>query len=48
VRTEGVLFTRSGSQFTRDFADLVGWLATTMNKTALRRLVRVDWDTVGL
>jgi transposase len=38
VRTEGVLFTRSGSRFTRDFADLVGWLATTMNKTALRRL----------
>ena len=47
VRTEGVPFARSGSRFTRDFEDLVGWLATTMDKTALRRLVRVDWDTVG-
>jgi transposase len=47
VRTEGVGFARSGSRFTRDFEDLVGWLATTMDKTALRRLVRVDWDTVG-
>jgi transposase len=47
VRTEGVPFTRAGSRFTRDFEDLVGWLATTMDKTALRRLVRIDWDTVG-
>jgi transposase len=47
VRTEGVPFARAGSRFTRDFEDLVGWLATTMDKTALRRLVRVDWDTVG-
>jgi len=47
VRTEGVPFARSGSRFTRDFEDLVGWLATAMDKTALRRLVRVDWDTTG-
>ena len=47
VRTEGVLFARSGSRHNRDFEDLVGWLATTMDKTALRRLVRVDWNTVG-
>ena len=47
VRTEGVPFARAGSRFTRDFEDLVGWLATTLDKTALRRLVRVDWDTVG-
>ena len=47
VRTEGVLFARPGSRFTRDFEDLVGWLATTMDKTALCRLVRVDWDSVG-
>lgn len=47
VRTEGVPFARAGSRFTADFEDLVGWLATTMDKTALRRLVRVDWDTVG-
>jgi transposase len=47
ARTEGVPFARSGSHFTRDFEDLVGWLATTMDKTALRRLVRIDWDTAG-
>jgi len=47
VRTEGVPFARAGSRFTRDFEDLAGWLATTMDKTALCRLVRVDWDTVG-
>lgn len=47
VRTEGVPFARASSHFTRDFEDLVGWLATTMDKTALRRLVRIDWDTIG-
>src|SRR5664279_3207103 len=47
VITEGVPFARPGSRFTRDFEDLVGWLATTMDKTALARLVRVDWDTTG-
>ena len=25
----------------------MGWLAITMDKTALARLVRVDWDTTG-
>jgi transposase len=47
ARTEGVPFARSGSHFTADFEDLVGWLATTMDKTALCRLVRIDWDTTG-
>ena len=47
VRTEGVPFARPGSRFTRDFEDLAGWLATTMDKTALRRLMRIDWDTTG-
>ena len=47
ARTEGVPFARGGSRFTRDFEDLVGWLATTMDKTALCRLVRIDWDTTG-
>jgi hypothetical protein len=42
-----VPFARAGSRFTRDFEDLVGWLATTMDKTAIRRLVRIDWDTTG-
>ena len=43
----GVLFARAGSRATRDFEDLVGWLATTMDKTAPRRLMRIDWDTIG-
>ena len=47
MRTEGVPFARARSRFTRDFEDLVGWLATTMDKTALCRLVRIDWDTTG-
>jgi transposase len=47
ARTEGVPFARSGSHFTRDFENLVGWLATSMDKTALCRLVRIDWDTTG-
>jgi transposase len=47
ARTEGVPFARGGSRFTRDFEDLVAWLATTMDKTALCRLVRIDWDTTG-
>ena len=47
ARTEGVPFARSGSRFTRDFEDLVGWLATTMDKTALCRLVRIDWPPPG-
>ena len=47
ARTEGVPFARSGSHFTRDFENLVGWLATTMDKTALCRLVRIDWASTG-
>jgi len=47
VRTQGVPFARAGSRFSGDFEDLVGWLATTMDKTASCRLVRIDWDSVG-
>jgi len=47
VRVEGVPFARPGSRFTRDFEDLVGFLATTADKTTICRLVRIDWDTVG-
>lgn len=47
IRVEGVPFARPGSRFTRDFEQLVAWLAIKMDKDALRRLVQVDWDTVG-
>jgi transposase len=46
VHVEGVPFARAGSRFTRDFEDLVGFLATTADKTTICRLVRIDWDTV--
>ena len=47
VRVEGVDFARPGARFTRDFEQLVAWLAVKMDKDALRRLVGIDWDTVG-
>lgn len=47
VLTEAVPFARAGSRHTSDFEDLVGFLATQMDKTAICRLLRVDWDSVG-
>jgi transposase len=47
VRREEVPFARTGSGFTTDFEDLVAWLTTTMDKTAVCRLLRIDWDSVG-
>lgn len=47
VRTEGVPFARAGSGFTADLESLVAWLATKMDKTAVTRLVRISWITVG-
>ena len=47
VRVEGVPFARHRAGFTRDFEQLVAWLATRTDKTTICRLVRVDWDTVG-
>lgn len=47
VVTEGVPFARPGSRFSRDFEDLVAYLATKTDKTTITRLLRIDWDTVG-
>ncbi|MQB01915.1 MAG: hypothetical protein GEU78_16850 [Actinobacteria bacterium] len=47
VRVEAVPFARHRSEFTRDFDCLVAWLATKMDKTAIGRLVRVDWATLA-
>jgi transposase len=47
VRVEGVPFARHRAGFTRDFEALVAWLATRTDKTTVKRLVRIDWDTVG-
>ena len=47
VRVEGVPFARHRSGFTRDFEDLVAYLATKTDKTTITRMLRSDWDTVG-
>ena len=47
VRVEGVPFARHRSEFTRDFEDLVAWLAAKTDKSAICRLLRIAWRTVG-
>jgi len=47
VVTEGVPFARPGAHLSRDFDDLLAWLATRMDKTSVARLCRVSWRTVG-
>lgn len=47
VVVEGVPFARPGAHLTRDFDDLLAWLATRMDKTSVARLCRVSWRTVG-
>lgn len=47
VRVEAVPFARPRSGFTRDFEDLVAFLATKTDKSTITRISRVDWDTVG-
>ena len=47
ARTEGVPFARPGAEFTRDFECLVAWLMARSDKSTVKRLLRIDWDTVG-
>jgi transposase len=47
VVVEAVPFARPGAHLTRDLDDLLAWLATRMDKTAISRLCRVSWRTVG-
>jgi hypothetical protein len=42
VVVEAVDFARHGARFTRDVEDLVAWLATRMDKTAVCRLCRIN------
>jgi transposase len=44
---EAVPWARAGSRHTRDFEDLVAWLAQQMKQTQLTRLMRIGWETVG-
>ena len=46
-RPEHVEWARGGARYTRDFDDLVAWLAQQMNQTQITRLMRIGWRTVG-
>jgi transposase len=48
VLVEQVPFARHRVRFTRDFEDLVAWCASKMDKTAVCRLLRIAWPTVGV
>jgi transposase len=47
VRLEPVPWARPGAHHTRDFEDTVAWLAQQMAFSAITRLLRVGWATVG-
>lgn len=47
VHVEAVPFARHRARLTRDFDDLVAWLATKADKTTITRLLRIDWQTIG-
>lgn len=47
VRMEPVPWARPGAHHTRDFEDLVAWLAQQMAASPICRLLRIGWDTVG-
>jgi transposase len=44
---EQVPWARAGSPYTRDFEDVVAFLAQQMAKTPLTRLMRIGWRSVG-
>jgi transposase len=44
---EHVEWGRGGARYTRDFDDLVAWLAQQMNQTQITRLMRIGWETVA-
>jgi transposase len=47
VRLEVVPWARPGAAHTRDFEDLVAWLAQQMAFAPIARLLRVGWHTIG-
>lgn len=47
VRTEEVPWARPGSRHTRDFQDVVAWLAQRTDKTTITKLLRVSWEAVA-
>jgi len=47
VRTEEVPWARPGARHTRDFQDVVAWLAQRTDKTTITTLLRVSWEAVA-
>jgi transposase len=47
VRTEQVPWARPGARHTRDFEDVVAWLAQRADKTSITKLLRVSWEGVA-
>lgn len=47
VRTEVVPWARSGARLTKDFENIVAWLAQRTDKTSICRLLRISWATVN-
>jgi transposase len=47
VRLEAVPWARPGAAHTRDFEDVVAWLAQQMAFAPIARLLRVGWHTIG-
>jgi transposase len=47
VRMEPVPWARAGAQHTRDFEDVVAWLAQQMAFAPIARLLRIGWHTIG-
>ena len=44
---EAVPWARHDAHHTREFEDVVAWLAQQMAKTPIAGLLRIGWDTVG-
>lgn len=47
VRVERVPWAGHGSDFTFEFEELTAWLAQRLDKTATRKLMGINWRTVG-
>jgi len=47
VTVERVPWAAHGSHFTHPFEETTAWLAQNMDKTATRRLMGINWRTVG-
>lgn len=46
VRTEQVPWARPGARLTRDFEDVIGWVAQRADKTTVAQLLGCAWETI--